>query len=74
MENVLPTMAIGAFIGFSLGLLMNSVEFWCKDRRDAKLRQQGLPLPSDRVSGKYHWFFLILGLFAGGIMAWHSLA
>ena len=69
METFLLRITIGAVIGLLVGLLFNALDFWRKNRRDASLRKRGLPLPTDRVPGKYHWVFLAQGLLIGALLS-----
>jgi hypothetical protein len=50
----------GAFLGFLTGAVCNRVEIWYKDTRDGRL-PLGVRPPSDRVSPRYHWVFMVLG-------------
>ena len=63
------SILVGAIVGLLVGLLLNTLEIWRKDRRDARLRKNGLPLPSDRIDPKYHWFFLVQGVLVGIVLS-----
>jgi hypothetical protein len=47
------------------GFLLSLFDWWGKDLRDTRLRVAGMPLPSDRVFGRYHWPLAVLGALQG---------
>ena len=50
-------------VGFATGGVLCFVEIKNKDLRDDRLRRQGIPVPSDRVTPRhYHWVFMVLGV------------
>lgn len=51
--NALLALTAGILSGAIAGLLLDTMQWWLKDLRDARLRVLEMPLPSDRVFGRF---------------------
>ena len=61
MDRALIGLAGGTLSGALAGFILAVLEYWGKDLRDTRLRAAGMPLPSDRVSGRYYGPLAVLG-------------
>lgn len=65
----LESLATGAVCGAVVGLLLGMLSFWAKDRRDARLRAAGAPLPADRVWRRLHPPLISAAAIVGAILS-----